>query len=125
MLYSKVLIKTTKHKKRILHNLNKFEQQELKWHFALMLTYIQLTEKESEKVYTVFVYHVPAALQKLFIIFGACQRQTAPVGFKSLLPGKSGMPRGKGGRRPGAVFRGVEYRATPTHSPHGIAARVS
>jgi len=43
----------TKHKKRILHNLNKFEQQELKWHFALMLTYIQLTEKESEKVYTV------------------------------------------------------------------------
>ncbi len=41
-----------KHKKRILNNLGNFEQQEVKWHIALMVSYLKLTTIESEKVFS-------------------------------------------------------------------------
>lgn len=45
-----VLLK--KHKSKILKKLENFEQQEVKWHIALMLSYLELTQIESEKVFT-------------------------------------------------------------------------
>jgi hypothetical protein len=41
------------HKRIILKNLNSFEQQEVKWHIALMLSYMELTNAESEKIFAV------------------------------------------------------------------------
>jgi len=41
-----------KHKGKILKHLNNFEQQEVKWHVALMLSCLELTKAESEKDYT-------------------------------------------------------------------------
>lgn len=41
-----------KHKNKILKNLVNFEQQEVKWHIALMVSYLNLTTIESEKVFT-------------------------------------------------------------------------
>jgi hypothetical protein len=40
-----------KHKKKILNHLEDFKQQEVKWHIALMLSYLELTKIESEKVF--------------------------------------------------------------------------
>ncbi|MCP4612500.1 MAG: hypothetical protein GY845_27695 [Planctomycetes bacterium] len=40
-----------KHKNKILNNLVNFEQQEVKWHIALMVSYLELTTIESEKVF--------------------------------------------------------------------------
>jgi hypothetical protein len=34
------------HKKRIINSLHIFQQQEVKWHIALMLSYIELSENE-------------------------------------------------------------------------------
>ena len=41
-----------KHKNKILTNLDKFEKQEVKWHIALMVSYLKLTTVESEKVFS-------------------------------------------------------------------------
>lgn len=41
-----------KHKNKILTNLDKFKQQEVKWHIALMVSYLKLTTVESEKVFS-------------------------------------------------------------------------
>ncbi|MCP4705655.1 MAG: hypothetical protein GY865_13730 [candidate division Zixibacteria bacterium] len=40
-----------KHKKTILSKIDQFDQQEVKWHVALMLSYMQLTEKEASAVF--------------------------------------------------------------------------
>lgn len=40
-----------KHKSKILNNLNNFEQQEVRWHVALMISYLKLNKLESEKVF--------------------------------------------------------------------------
>lgn len=40
-----------KHKSKILKDLSEFEQQEVKWHIALMLSRLEFTKTESEKVF--------------------------------------------------------------------------
>ncbi|MGW8257845.1 MAG: hypothetical protein ACWGMZ_10205 [Thermoguttaceae bacterium] len=42
-----------KHKKKILNSLVALKQQEVRWHIALMLSYLKLTKNESEKVFVV------------------------------------------------------------------------
>jgi len=42
-----------KHKNTILKNINQFEQQEVKWHIAQILSYMQLTKTEVDHVYDV------------------------------------------------------------------------
>jgi len=41
-----------KHKNEILKNLGNFEQREVKWHIALMVSYLKLTMIESKKVFS-------------------------------------------------------------------------
>ncbi len=41
-----------KHKAKILKNLSNFEQQEVKWHIALMISYLKLTSIESDSVFS-------------------------------------------------------------------------
>lgn len=41
-----------KHRGEMLDNLDKFFQQEVKWHMALMVSYLDLSGGESEKVFT-------------------------------------------------------------------------
>jgi len=43
-----------KHKKKILSHLQHFKQQEVKWHIALMVSYLTLTKKEAETAFTEF-----------------------------------------------------------------------
>ena len=40
-----------KHKNKILQNLINFNQQEVKWHIALIVSYLELTDTEAEKVF--------------------------------------------------------------------------
>lgn len=40
-----------KFKNKILRNLGNFKQQEVKWHIALMLSYLDLSEAESENIF--------------------------------------------------------------------------
>jgi hypothetical protein len=42
-----------KYKSKILNNLSEFEQQEVKWHIALMLSRLEFTRTESEKVFSI------------------------------------------------------------------------
>jgi len=45
-----------KHKTQILENLNLFKQQEVRWHIALIISYLELNKFEAEKVFSVLSY---------------------------------------------------------------------
>jgi len=73
-----------KHKNKILNNLRNFEQQEVKWHIALMISYLKFSDSEAGKVFSALSKWVKTDESKIVVVNSMQALADVSIGNKNI-----------------------------------------